>query len=359
MMPITLTNLNGGCGFSGTDAAMLEIAGGLALRGHGVRILSGGPANMRVGADGIRYLSPVRSFLDSDAVKSDLNEVDVFVISYLHDIQELFDILLRVVNGNKKSIRLVLHCQCIFSAGSVEAVSSACTQLGVHMYIAGVSDFVEFHTASCGRPYFSLGNGINPAIFCADTGVTSSREPMSFVFAASYERGGRIAREVHERLKTRGLHMGAMNVASYCDVTLPSLSKMDVAKLLDASDFFVYPLVLDAGNVHHDTFACSVLEALACGVEVVTWDVACMRNVYGEYITLVSPPPHPGYSPHAASGFNPEMLTMQSVDALADAVTRVAELPPQERERRRHTARTWALGQTWEKRVIDLESAMS
>jgi glycosyltransferase involved in cell wall biosynthesis len=138
-----------------------------------------------------------------------------------------------------------------------------------------------------------------------------------------------------------------------------SLSKRALAELVASAEFFVYPLVLQSGRVHHDTFACVVLEALAGSVDVVTWDAACLREVFGgDRVALVPPPACPGYDPRARFGCNPRMLTDDAVAALAATVLAVAALPAGERERRRRAAAAWANGQTWMDKAGRMEAEL-
>ncbi|MEW5315190.1 MAG: hypothetical protein WDW38_006636 [Sanguina aurantia] len=304
MMPTTLLNLNEGHGFSGTDTSMLEIAGHLVKRGHGVHVLSGGPATRRPGHDGISYMSPDRSYMDDPVQVRTMAAVSTLVLVYLtpESLGEMAEVMRRASNSR---LRVVLWCHSLhLGAHEFEFVKQVCAARGAHLSVVGVSDFVREKLRptleACGLTgaYITIPNAVNPDLFTGEQGGrVGVREPRSMVFFASYERGGRIAKEVHARLGLRGLAMGGMHVFSYCDASITGLSKSSLARRLRTCDIFVYPLILDCGSVHHDTFACVVLEAMASGVLVVTWDVACLRGVYGDLITLVPTPICPGYDP--------------------------------------------------------------
>lgn len=353
-MPLTLDNLNNGSGFSGSDTCMLEMAGGLARGGHGVRVMVGGPS-AAAGADGIHYLAcPV-----TDACElSDLKRVDVVVVSYFfgQGSQDLFDVMSQL---SHPGIRIFMWCQSTFPHHDVDFLERVTEHFGARLSLIGVSDFaggIMQTRKRASSSYHTILNGVNPDIF---DGV-GERVHLSFAFTACYERGGRVAELVHETLARRGHHMGEMRVSSYCNSVAknPSLSKRAVAQMLREADYMVYPLSLDDGRIHHDTYGCVVLEAMASGALVVTWDVACLRGVYGDLITLVPPPVCEGYDPAAENGSNPEMLSQSSIDRLADAVVGLAMLPPAERERRRSRARAWALMQTWTARVEQFISVL-
>lgn len=359
-LPTTLENLNKVCGFSGTDTSMLEIAGHLAQTGgHTVRVLSGGPASK---SDGISYLSPNQDHLD--VIVDDLATVDVLVLVYLtpESMGEMMDLARRTCHAQ---LSVVMWCHSInIPAHQIEFLQNLCEARGARFSIVGVSDFVRGHlnnTLAKGPTcsYTTIPNALNPGIFTRTPSTSIERkkdpprEPLSMVFMASYERGGRVAREVHASLDRRGLNMGAFRAFSYCDANrgITSLPKSELAARLRQCDYFVYPLVLDYASVHHDTYACVVLEAMAAGVLVVSWNVACLKGVYGDLITLVEPPVFPGYDPTASGGSNPLMLGEAAVEALADAVHNLIDLPTDVREARRENARAWALTQTWKSRA--------
>lgn len=126
-----------------------------------------------------------------------------------------------------------------------------------------------------------------------------------------------------------------------------SLPKNKIASLLNEADYFVYPLVLPDAVVHHDTFASVVLEALASGVIVVTWNVACIPHVYGDYVIQVEPDDVPGYDRRARYGRNAWMLTDEAVQRLGEKILYLEE-HPEEKEILRERGRTWAKTQTWD-----------
>lgn len=358
MMPTTLENLHGGCGFSGTDASMLEIASGLCASGHGVRVLSGGPAVRPPQNRSVRYLSPERSFLDEPAQQADLARIDVFVVVYMMPEApahaEMMDVLRRLTNPR---LKVFCWCHLIFQDSHIALLKNACQHRGAPLTLVCVSEFVRRHLRVDGSSMVTIPNAINPLIFDR-AAVDGRREPRSLVFCASFERGGRVAQEVHALLG-RTHTMGGLHVSSYCDSGKgPSLSKRALSDLMRRCDYMVYPLVLDSGWVHHDTYSCVVLEAMACGVLVVSWDVACLRGVFGDLITLLPPPAAAGYDAHAPGGTNAAMLEPPAVSALADAVASLMALPDAVRESRRDAARSWALAQTWDVRVQALLRAI-
>ena len=56
--------------------------------------------------------------------------------------------------------------------------------------------------------------------------------------------------------------------------------------------YFIYPLMnSENGLIHRDTFACVVAEAIACGVEVLTYPVAALKEYYDGLVTWIPLPP--------------------------------------------------------------------
>lgn len=357
-MPLTLENLNNSSGFSGSDTCMLEMASGLAQAGHGVRVMVGGPTTS-AGVDGICYLTfPI---LDGAGL-ADLKRVDTLILSYFfgQSAQELFDVVSQL---SHPGLQIWLWCQSLFPLVDVDFVERLTEHFGAELHLVGVSGYAGRIMQTRKREsstYCTILNGLNPDVFEAGKTHVHNRPNLSFAFTACYERGGRIAELVHATLARRGLVMGDMSVSSYCNSVPknPSLSKKGVADMLHKSDYMVYPLSLDDGRVHHDTYACVVLEAMACGALVVTWDVACLRDVYGDLITLVPTPPCQGYDRTASEGSNPLMLSQSAIETLADAVAALDALPTSVREARRSNAQAWALSQTWASRVSQLVSLM-
>jgi glycosyltransferase involved in cell wall biosynthesis len=108
----------------------------------------------------------------------------------------------------------------------------------------------------------------------------------NFTFSSYYLADGRKFGDlIDNRLKSKnymmpGRHDNEMyiydkRVFSYTG----SLSRLEVSNLLSRSEYLIYPLVLENGLLHLDTFATSVLEAVAHGVIVIVWDLACFAEV--------------------------------------------------------------------------------
>ena len=121
--------------------------------------------------------------------------------------------------------------------------------------------------------------------------VGSRRQRNSFLWAATWERGGHMALRVFR--KVRAFYPDAtFHVASYFPIDQElkadepgivlhgALGKRDLYELMSKTETFIYPLVLPSGVVHKDTFGCCVSEAIACGCRVVTYGQGSLRELY-------------------------------------------------------------------------------
>ena len=317
-LPLTYDNYIDGTGFSGTEASLIEIAHGLQQMGRNVTIMQDGDttaANMA--AQQLDFFSPL-FFLDSSA----------------HNI----------IAKTRPDCKIAVWLHCYVSHADLLAFKTKIAPRP--FFVIAVSSTVARHASGGPWPVHVVPNGINASIWGAPPPLPPSRK--HHVFIATYERGGAVAAVVAEKLGKE------LKTASYYlknhpnHIASPSLSKRALRALLDTCDIFVYPLVLPNGEVHHDTYACCVHEAMAAGVLVVTWDVACFRDVYPQdTITLVKPIPYSGYDPYAKYGKNPALASPEAVARLCDAVAALDRDVPR-KERMRHTAREWALQHTWD-----------
>ena len=152
---------------------------------------------------------------------------------------------------------------------------------------------------------------------------------------------------------SRANHAAARWLAGYSngstDRVLPRSSRArEIKELLDTIDFFVYPLVLPPlgpAYVHHDNHCNSVMEALACGVIVITWDVVNLTTSFGDAIVTVPHIQHGEYDPDHTDIDDPDGRSEAAVRLFADRIAYL-EGHPEEKEAIRSRARAWALEQT-------------
>jgi glycosyltransferase involved in cell wall biosynthesis len=329
----TYENYINNCGFSGTDGQILEMSNWLNKMGHNSIVVK-----------------------DTELKNlKDINDIDIFCPSFYVWLPTVINFC-KLLNSKTK---ILLYIQSF----------ADCTQifnLKLNIYIVGVSDYVKLYYYKYGYPYKTIYNAVNDEIFTNNTLDYESKKG-NYVFFASYERGGEICLKIFNKLANADsnikLHITSyepndINKISHNNsqniITYSSLSKKEIKKLLDKCDYFIYPLVNNlSGSVHHDTFACVVLEALACGVSVISWNVACLKNLYKDNIYLIEPPPCRRYNPLDKFGCNINMLTEESINLFVNKINEI-ETYPELKLTKKKSARNWALTNTWENKTKEL-----
>lgn len=341
-------NMMEGGGFSGTDASVLEMSHALVSHGHTVWIILGGLLQ-EYEADGIYFLSAFRTF------ELNFNDTDVFCpLMFLHHLDTMSLILCMPPTAT-----FVFWLHSFHITNDYPALDYACRK-GMPIKFFTPSDYVSQHYRDNPMVHnasvFTVGNAINTLIFAPPSDPSVEKRPGSFCFHASFDRGGKCSHRVFERFY-KEFGYGEFNVAYYDPkiASMPpnvnmrgSLSKTKLKALMDSCEYFVYALSNDEGGTHHDTYACVVHEALACGVIVISWDVACLKSLYGDAITLVDPLPCEGYNPRAPFSMNPMLLSDQAIDKLYEVV-RGFEQDPKKRAAQRQRGYEWAFDtrRTW------------
>ena len=328
----TYDNYINNCGFSGTDAQILEMSHWLNKMGHDSTIVK-----------------------DTDLQKiKNVHDIDVFCPSFYGWLHNVIDFCKRL----GKDTKILLYVQSLGDCQRLFNLRKKC-------FIVGVSDYVKMFYHRYDYPYKTIYNAVNDEIF-TNNDLDYASKKGNFVFFASYERGGEICVKIFNKLvKTYPdikLHITSYEPEDKSRISsnnknilkYSSLSKKEIKLLLDKCDYFIYPLVNhNTGSVHHDTFACVVLEALACGVSVVSWDVACMKSIYRDDIYLIKPPVCNCYDPYQQFGHNKNMLTDESINLFVDKVKEI-EADQNFKLTKKLQAREWALSHTWKNKTKEL-----
>ena len=341
-----------GGGFSGTETALVQVGHALAQKGHSIHIV--GMADHSYENKGLYFWSLYHILADA----SFWGDVNIYCpLFYLHD--QGHAAILQMLNRNSVLVWLWYHC--FISDSSVEHFRSQGWKL--------IASFVsEWQCKHCRLDWFlsstCIGNGISPLFLEPSTLQTPNERAGNWIYHATMERGGSVAQRVLEYVNQRNPRAAhTLHYASYyapdqnhrptsssCSIVLHgSLSKREVAALLGKSDYFVYPLVLPSGHVHHDTYGSVILEAISRGVIVVTWNVACIPTVYQKYVVAADPAAVHGYNADAPFGMNTWMLSDEATAMLGEKVLWL-ENNPGEKEEIRRRGMKWAQQQTWEVR---------
>lgn len=320
------------CGFSGTDSQVLEMCYWLNKLGHECKIVK-----------------------DNELKNiNNIDDIDVFCPVFYVWIPNIINFCKKL---NKKT-KLLLYIQSFVNCNHIFDIYK-------NIYIVGVSDYVKLYYYKYGYPYKTIYNGINNEIF-TNNELNFLKKKGNYVFFASYERGGdmciKIFNELSKKYKNIKLYITSYEINDIDKIIsenkniikYSSLSKKQIKILLDECDYFIYPLVNNInGSVHHDTFACVVLEALACGVSVISWDVACLKNLYRDNIYLIRPPKYYGYNSLAQFGSNSNMLTTDSINLFVRKVDEI-ENNQDLKITNKLKAREWALNHIWKNKTKEL-----
>eukprot|EP01041_Mallomonas_annulata_P011315 gene11315-23673_t len=204
---------------------------------------------------------------------------------------------------------------------------------------------------------FSFSKNLNDAILAARRG--------RWFFHARYYRGGDMTQVVFNKIKqirpeaAKEIHYSFYDTADdfiksdekMNRIIHGSLSKKSIAILLNNMEYFVYSLAHHESHVHHDTFGTVILEALACGVLVISWDVACLKEIYGDLIELLPTKTIEGnnqsYFPTNRYGFNKWMFTSEAINTIVNAIIAL-DKNPYEKNRRRLAGIEFAKKYTWD-----------
>jgi hypothetical protein len=330
-----------GSGFSGTETALLEIAAYLANHGHDV-IITGTNPEPHISND-IQFI-PYTYLIESDIFST----IDIYCPIY--NLNNRHEHILSKLNPSKTTVWLWLHC--FISDQSILDIKTK----GYKVIGSYVSEFVKSKYPDNIFDYSCvMENGINDELI-----VSNNKNRGYWIFDAVYERGCAVAQKVFDIVKQKRPEAAKkLNIASYFKneisnnnrayiINHNSLSKKELFALLSVCEYFVYPLVLPHGGVHHDTYASVILEALAMGVIVVTWNVACIPYVYKDLVVAIEPKGH-GYDKSARFSRNPWKNSDEAINLLADKVIEI-DSNIELKNKLIMNGKEWAKQQTWNKR---------
>lgn len=331
----TYENYISGCGFSGTDAQIIEMNHWLNILGHDSKIIS------------------------PNELADHINEhYDVFCPSFF-----LYDERVFAYIFSRKNTKIIPYFQSFLEIDQeyINVLKSKKTG------IIGVSDFVKAYYQNLNLPYKTIYNAINPDIYTNNKLDYNSKKG-NFIFFASFERGGLVAINIFNKLNipnkklyicsyyTPDLELiNSISKSNPNIISLQSLSKIELKKVLDKCDYFIYPLINIKNHIiHHDTFGSVILEAMACGVTVITWNVACNTFIYKDYAELIDPPLTNNYQPYAIFSSNKDFANKESVDKFVNKIE-ILEKPENKKYKlkRKLNARNWALTHIWKNKTLE------
>jgi hypothetical protein len=264
-------------GASGTDQTTIVVAEYLAAHGHEVTIAApngGVPGHVVRGVTytDLAFNATERAFdvlvntLWFDDFKSLPITIAVAIVSWVHVPYVFgFDQIKAYIAEHKLSYGVV-H------------LSNWCLELNTATATALCPEVVEVVIP-------------NPLMSDVVEAVLAEPEPpraeRDCIFHAAWSRGGHLALR---SLRELGWTEARVHVCDYLlgrqgdpmVVNVGSVGKADVLREIRKCGYFVYPLVREDGEMHKDTFACVIAEAMAMGAIAITYPVAALPETYGD-----------------------------------------------------------------------------
>jgi len=353
---LSFENLYNTSGFSGTETALIEIGKYLVSHGIEVHVLGISKQTFLDDSSGIMFYS-----LDTFNMRLLETYAWYTPLFYIHD--QVHHSIIQHMNPMITRVFIWYHC-------IIEDLSPVHALMKNGFTVCGVcvSQWVLNYYARFFQPetLWLVENGIS-TLFYKEVPV---KKRGSWVFHATFERGGSVAVQTFQRVQ-RILSAAAtsMQIMSYytgdsqsTQSYLPtiqatgvhfcgSVSKSRVCDILADSEYFVYPLVLPPPrrDMHYDTYACVILEALAMGVIVITWKVACIPIVYKDLVIALDPPADHPYDTYTGYNQGTWFQTEEALRILTNAVVQL-EMQPQKKEALRQRGIAWARQQLWSTR---------
>ena len=347
---LSYTNLMEG-GFSGTETALLEMSNYLVIQGHEVQIYGGADTYTD---SNIKFIS-----------EQELHAVDLEVDWYsplFWAFSHQQKCLLKKLDPHRTKI--FMWFQCFVDDHLIREIKQH-----YQVYAQCVSKYVAKEYTHLFDPSHSwvVYNGIHDLFTTEIPDRTAKRG--NWTFHAVYERGGSVAKNIFLKMNDPVIARKLQLISYYTPdhnqnssttiVHGGSKSKLEVRNMLLESDYFVYPLVLEDGRVHHDTFGTVMLEALACGTIVVVWDVACVSSVYEDYVVKIPVPDKvkEHYNPSARFAQCNWMLTDEAQQLFIDKIKEL-ESNQDHKESIRTRGMEWARKITWKTLGAEMEKQL-
>lgn len=143
----------------------------------------------------------------------------------------------------------------------------------------------------------------------------------SSIFHAQYGRGGDVA---HRTLKDLGWE--DMHLFDYVNPANGTDKKIVFRKLLE-SDYFIYPLYHPNGCVYKDTFSCSVAEAIASGVIVVTYPLGAIPEYFSDGCVFIDFPEETNMDKMLSETVTCDAQYMDSIDTVKRKILDIENTP--------------------------------
>lgn len=315
----------GGVGVSGTHQSTVIAAEQLVRAGHQVCVMN---YCNDVEVNGVRYISSLQEL-------GSVEDIECAVVPpWFGNVQALCSVLKHL-----KHVVVWFHCPFLSVVRDLPfQVRHALP--GAKVSFMHVSEWSRMNVLKEVRPelmalvhkQMTTPNALMVDVMPPVDEVVAGTRPNNFVFFACFERGGKVAQRVHAELVGRGgSWAGSSFITSQYGNKGTQSDKTSLMAKLRGARYFVYPLVLPpegAYSVHRDTFGCVVAEALAMGVEVITYPVAALGEYYGKEIHAIPFPEgitRSTFDDQVPDPLLPQLYSDAQVKIIADMVARLDE----------------------------------
>ena len=289
---------NGGAGASGTDTSTILVAEHLAKQGHEVVIASDElepllrEEHMKRGNKfqwgDVSYGVTYTNFkLDNVANR----EFD-FLIKSLW-FQDYESLPVKITKG----LIYWCHMQWLYGMGEIiNFVNKNNLKLGIVNISKwelsqneGVVNSIKSHVQ--GSKSITIPNPIFDEVIDQVLAENITKKPHKFSFHASWPRGGNVSIDAVRQLPYEDKEFHAfdylMVIHNHQDNFFHLHNGVDKTTLfrhLAESEYFVYPLYTPYQDVHKDTFSCVAAEAIALGVNVITYPLGALPENFDGFV---------------------------------------------------------------------------
>jgi hypothetical protein len=298
---LTGSNLRtGGAGGSGTDTSTILIAEYFASKGHEVTILMDDlePAlkkDKNVFNWGMKDNGVVYSNFNLDGVQN--KEFDILVNSLWFDAYR--NLPVKIKHG------LIYWCHMQWLYGMGEIINFA-RDNSLKLGFVHISNWEKQHTSPVIENIKTqientfetiIPNPVFDEMIEQVKQKNIIKKPHKFIFHASWPRGGNVAVEAVRQLAMPKKEFHAfdylMVIHDHKDSFFHIHNGVDKNTLFEhlaESEYFIYPLYTPYEDVHKDTFSCVVAEALAFGVNVLTYPLGALPEYFDGHVHWLDMP---------------------------------------------------------------------
>jgi hypothetical protein len=321
---------NSDVGFSGTNISIVLMAETLGSAGHNIWIGSNS-CNDEKCIHGVKYISH----------------------SGIHDIEGVVDVLIipTWVNPNldfkwKRVSRLVLwsHLKLFPREGILQRFKALHPDSKI--YYNAITEYVHKWVGEH-HPYYTnyihkVGHVRNPILL--DMACDASiKTPHSFIFPASFVRGGELACKVFDGLTFPDKTMTfcsyiGNDLVEHEKYRIQTFGKRKLYETLAKTEYFVYPGVCSkTTELTKETDSCCVAECLLHEVIVVAFKVGALYENYGDCIVWIPLPSNANTESIQKTGdtFEPELCSPEVVKSIQDIIYQLDSDPDRKSELKR------------------------